>query len=153
MLHWGGPAAKALALDTLQICGRITTDVGLKEARPRFEMGMEMWANVSPAGASNQMHCHPGSLWSAVYYVDDGGDEKAKLTLLDPRYPMTRMATPDLLFQDEAGEREKNTVEIAPEPGKLVMFPSWLMHAVKPHSGPRERVSIAMNVMAIPVRR
>ena len=53
---------------------------------------------------------------------------------------------------DESGAREETTVKIAPTPGKLVLFPSWLMHGVKPHRGPRERISIAVNVLALPLR-
>ncbi|GAB4519866.1 MAG: hypothetical protein Kow00133_05880 [Amphiplicatus sp.] len=153
MLSWGGPAAKAVALDTLRLCGRYTTDIGMRNNQPRYEMSIEMWANVSPPGASNQNHAHAGALWSAVYYVDDGGDpEGGALTLLDPRFPMSRMYAPDLQFADEDGAREENIVKIRPVPGKVVMFPAWLMHGVQPHNGARERVSIAMNIMAIPAR-
>ncbi len=153
MLSWGGEAARDLALETLRVCGRYTTDIGMKGAEPRYEMGMEMWANVSPAGASNQQHSHPGTLWSAVYFVDDGGDpEGGVLVLLDPRYPMSRMYAPDLVFADDKGEREENTVKITPTPGKLVLFPAWLTHGVRPHEGARDRISIAMNILAIPRR-
>lgn len=154
MLQWGGDAAKRLALATLQLCGAHTHDRGLRgTTAPRFEMGLEMWANVSPPGASNQSHAHPGCVWSAVYYVDDGGDrDGGKLVLHDPRFPMNRMAAPDLVFAAD-GQMEEMRVEIAPEPGRLVVFPAWLMHSVKPHRGPRERISIALNVMAIPVRK
>lgn len=152
MLKWGGEAAKSLALAMLQLCGSRTNDVGLKGNQPRYEMGMEMWANVSPAGASNQFHAHPGCIWSGVYYVDDGGDPSSALVLMDPNFPMNRMYAPDLQFVGENGERFPSRQEIEPEPGRMVIFPSWLNHAVKPHNGPRERISIAMNVMALPVR-
>jgi uncharacterized protein (TIGR02466 family) len=154
MLQWGGDAAKALAIETLELCGKYTADIGMKENKPRYRMAMEMWANVSPPGSSNQMHSHPGALWSAVYYVDDGGDaEGGALILLDPKFPGNRMYAPDLVFQDDAGKREENQVKISPTPGAVVIFPSWLMHGVKPHAGPRDRISIAMNVMALPAIR
>lgn len=153
MLKWGGEAAKTLGLETLKTCGQHTTDIGMMGDVPRFEMAMEMWANVSPTGASNQNHAHPGSLWSAVYYVDDGGDpDSGPLVLQDPRFPMSRAYAPDLVFTDEEGTREENQFRIAPTPGKLVLFPSWLMHGVRPHKGSGARISIAMNIMAIPVR-
>lgn len=153
MLKWGGEPARRIAIATLETCSRFTADVGMQGGRPRYEFGVEMWANVSPPGASNQNHAHAGALWSAVYYVDDGGDsDNGVLLLLDPRFPMNRMYAPDLVFTDESGAREETTVRIAPTPGKLVMFPSWLMHGVKPHRGPRERISIAVNVLALPLR-
>lgn len=154
MLKWGGEAAKTVALATLQACARHTTDVGAKpNAPPRYQMGVQMWANSSPAGASNQNHAHAGAIWSAVYFVDDGGDSKeGQLSLLDPRFPMCRMYNSDLYFSDENGVRDQNNFKISPTPGKLVIFPSWLMHGVRPHRGPRDRVSIALNVVAHPVR-
>lgn len=74
MLAWGGDSARRLALTMMQLCGKYTQDVGVQNNRARFQMGLDMWANVSPPGASNQYHCHAGCLWSGVYYVDDGGD-------------------------------------------------------------------------------
>lgn len=153
MLQWGGEPARRLALATLHLCGAHTHDKALRGATPRFEMGLEMWANVSPPGASNQAHAHPGCVWSGVYYVDDGGDaDSGKLVLHDPRFPMNRMAAPDLIFAAD-GVSEEMRVEISPEPGKLIAFPSWLMHSVKAHAGARARISIALNIMAIPARK
>lgn len=150
MLEWAGMPAQQLARATLETCSGYTHDMGKAPGGPsRFEFGMEMWANVSPAGASNQMHAHPGSFWSAVFYVDDGGDgEGGALVLLDPRFPTNRITAPDIAIGErpEAGQ-PLSQVLIRPEIGKLVVFPSWLMHAVRPHSGPRERISIAMNVL------
>ncbi|MHA6288241.1 TIGR02466 family protein [Maricaulis sp. CAU 1757] len=151
MLAWGGEAAQALARATMQVCGRFTRDIQAAQGQSRYEMGMEMWANMSPAGASNQLHCHPGSFWSASFYVDDGGDsEGGRFVAQDPRFPTPRMVAPDLVYCDEAGQKQLSQQHVAPEPGKLVIFPSWMMHAVRPHNGPRERISIAMNVLAVP---
>ena len=152
MLRWGGEAARTLGMAMLQTCGARTNDVGMRGGQPRYEMAMEMWANVSPAGASNQMHCHPGCIWSGVYYVDDGGDDGSALVLLDPNYPTNRMYAPDLQFVGEGGEQFPVRHEIAPKAGRMVIFPSWLNHAVKPNKGERDRISIAMNVMALPAR-
>ena len=33
-----------------------------------------------------------------------------------------------------------------PEPGKLVLFPSWLLHQVRYYRGTAERISIAFNL-------
>jgi uncharacterized protein (TIGR02466 family) len=34
---------------------------------------------------------------------------------------------------------------IHPRSGQLVLFPSWLLHAVRPYRGDRERISVAFN--------
>lgn len=155
MLKWGGPVAKDLALKTLETCAAFTTDLALLAGgAPRYEFGLEMWANASPAGATNAMHAHPGAQWSAVYYLDDGGDaEEGALSLLDPRYPMNRAHASDLAFVPPGGAPEETSVKVRPEAGKLVIFPAWLMHAVRPHRGARDRISVAMNVIAMPARR
>ncbi|MEM9014750.1 MAG: TIGR02466 family protein [Pseudomonadota bacterium] len=152
MLRWGGEAAKSLAIAMLQTVGAYTRDVGMRDGQARFEMAMDMWANVSPRGAANQFHAHAGALWSGVYYVDDGGDSTASLVLLDPNFPTNRMYAPDLQATGPSGESYPSQREFSPEPGKLIIFPSWLTHGVKPHQGARERVSIAMNVMALPLK-
>ena len=152
MLRWGGEPTKTLALECLRVCASRTDDPNMKGGQPRFEFGMEMWANVSPPGSSNQAHTHPGALWSAVYYVDDGGDSDASLVLMDPNYPLNRMYAPDLRFVGKDGETFPTQQMFAPTPGRLVIFPSWLQHSVKPSKGPGERISIAMNIMTIPVR-
>lgn len=100
----------------LQICGQRTDDVGMKDGRPRYEMNMEMWANISPTNASNQMPCHPGCIWSDVYYVDDGDGPSSKLVLQDPNY------APDLQFVRPNGERFPVQREIEPKPGLMEIF-------------------------------
>jgi uncharacterized protein (TIGR02466 family) len=106
---------------------------------------LSAWANVNQAGHSNNMHTHPGATWSGVYYVDHGeessGAEAAALHLSDPCPPRTNIFFPELLSA---------TVRIRPEPGLMVLFPSYVPHAVPPHRGARPRISIAFNVRKEP---
>ncbi len=118
MIDWGGEAARALAYKAMTMADAQTVDVK-SPAKSRYEWVPEMWANVSEAGAANQYHCHPGSFWSAVAYVDDGyaGDDDAglggELQLLDPRMPTVAMAAPDLVF---AGTGRKRASQRAVDP-------------------------------------
>lgn len=155
MAVWGGEAAARLRDHVVARCDSFTVDVRAG-GRRRFRWLAEMWGNVSPPGASNQTHCHPGSYWSAVYYVDDGyggSDDKAlggELTFLDPRMPMIRMGAPDLRFQRPDGSRDNQESWVRPATGLLIFFPSWLMHGVRPYQGSAMRMSIAINVTAMP---
>ena len=149
VLDWIGEAGPRLADACLSACARHTDDVGMANGRPRFAWSLQAWANVSPPGAANDAHAHPGAYWSAVYYVDDGGGQ-AGLRLEDPRFPLNRMVQPDFRMTGE-GVSDHTEVSIRPEAGKMVIYPSWLRHRVPPHDGVRERVSIAMNVLAVPV--
>ncbi|GAA4037107.1 2OG-Fe(II) oxygenase family protein [Parerythrobacter jejuensis] len=154
MIDWGGEAARALAYKAMQMADAQTLDV--KSPREsRFGWAPEMWANVSSRGNANQYHFHPGSFWSVVAYVDDGycgrGDPElgGELQLLDPRMPMVRMTAPDLRIVDADGQAQQNEISIRPKTGMIVMFPSWLQHAVRPFHGDGTRISIAINLVAV----
>ena len=157
MLEWAGEPAHRLMDAVIGIANRYTQDIAGK-GRRRFMWIPEMWANVSGNGAANQLHSHPGSFWSAVYYVDDGYGGSAdrrlggELEIEDPRTPMINMEAPDLRFREAKGaEPVTHEALIRPATGRLLMFPGWLRHAVKPYSGDRVRVSIAMNLTAMRV--
>jgi uncharacterized protein (TIGR02466 family) len=98
------------------------------------------WANINRAGDYNILHNHPGQDLAAIYYV------KAKVTngtgghleLRDPRQAAAFSNFPKL---SSAGP-----LQLAPEPGMLVMFPSWVEHMVHPHHGAEDRISIAVNI-------
>ncbi|XOV80169.1 MAG: 2OG-Fe(II) oxygenase family protein [Aestuariibacter sp.] len=159
MLQWGGDAVKELGVQILHILGRFTTDVGQTDPnKPRFEWSAEMWANICPTGSFHESHSHPGSLWSAVYYVDDGrdvedaADSSGRLVLQDPRHPMPMMYKPDMRIVNERGEYQAPEVRVAPKSGELVIFPAWLLHWVEPHRGSRERISVAINFLTLPAR-
>ena len=151
MLEWGGEAAQALCDHVLAQCDAHTVD--LKETdRRRFVWLPEMWGNVNEPGASNQSHCHPGSQWSAVYYVEDGYAGSAERSLggeivfTDPRMPTLRMRDPDVRYLRPDGSYDHFEAWLRPKTGQLIMFPAWLMHNVRPYHGNGVRVSIAINI-------
>ncbi len=157
MIDWGGEAAKALAFKAMTMADEATLDAKSPQVKnlseSRFGWVPEMWANVSQKGNANQYHTHPGSFWSAVAYIDDGydGDDDpalgGELQLLDPRMPMVRMTAPDLRMIDADGTAMPSEISIRPQTGMIVMFPSWLQHAVRPFHGLGTRVSIAINLV------
>lgn len=152
MAAWGGDASRELANFAVNTVSPHMIDVAGGGKR-QFGWRIEMWANVNGPGHANQMHCHPSSYWSGVYYPDPGGAEieghGGELMLEDPRYPMAYMMVPDLLLRDADREPMYSQVAIRPVAGRLVMFPSWLRHSVRPHGGDRERVSIALNLTLV----
>lgn len=108
----------------------------------------EMWVNVLDTGGRQAMHNHANSFISGVVY-------------LTPTHPDSRtvfMKSPggtDFAFRnDHPGTRSgpynaDKWISPAPEPGDMVLFPSYLMHAVPPNPGGR-RITLAFN--AIPTR-
>lgn len=150
MAIWAGPPAINLAEFATDVVGNHMMDIHPKGKR-RFNWSVEMWANVNPPGAANQLHCHPGALWSGVYYLDPGGSEDpnggGELILEDPRFPSAYMSAPDLVLKTVDGEPMRSQSAVRPQNGLLVMFPGWLRHSVNQHRGKNPRVSIALNLM------
>ena len=108
----------------------------------------EMWVNVLDTGGRQAMHNHANSFASGVVY-------------LTPTHPDSRtvfMKSPggsDFAFKNDHARMTPGPynadkwISPQPEPGDLVLFPSYLMHAVPPNPGER-RITMAFN--AIPSR-
>ena len=108
----------------------------------------EMWVNLLDTGGRQAMHNHANSFISGVVY-------------LTPTHPDARtvfMKSPgghDFAFRNDHAGVETGRynadkwVSPEPAPGDLVLFPSYLLHAVPPNPGP-QRISMAFN--AIPTR-
>ena len=98
------------------------------------------WAVSYQAGHTQGLHVHPGANVSGVYYVaappsalEPG--EAGKISFYDPR-PRATMA--QLPFQ---ATRHR----VAPIPGDMYLFPSWLEHSVSAFQGEGTRICIAFN--------
>ena len=148
-LHeWGGaPMQKVLAF-----VGAIVDDVTVDRAGTRHKITWRInsWANVNRSGHGNQFHTHPGALWSATYYVDDGGVAAdpalgGEFEMQDPRGVAPVMYAPQLTFPGPDGAALGESQRLTPRAGLVVVFPSWLSHGVCPYRGTRERISIAIN--------
>ena len=108
----------------------------------------EMWVNVLDTGGHQAMHNHANSFISGVVY-------------LTPTHPASRtvfMKSPggvEYSFKNDhpgvvtGPYNAEKWISPQPEPGDLVMFPSFLMHAVPPNQGER-RITMALN--AIPAQ-
>jgi uncharacterized protein (TIGR02466 family) len=149
--HWGGNAGKAIATRVAALADAMTLDTRTPDAATH-SWNADMWANVASVGSSHQYHFHPGCVWSAVAYVDDGYEGDAdpslggELVLLDPRMPQIRMNAPHLRLREADGGEQLVEPFIRPGTGLLVVFPAWLAHAVQPFRGRGTRISVAINL-------
>ena len=105
----------------------------------------EAWININQKGHFNCSHDHPGSLFSAVYYVK-GGPDKGELELKTPIIPHTYTISNEMVsgFNAFTG----HAMVIPPVTGDLVIFPSWLLHRVNMSKSDEDRISIAFNTRA-----
>ncbi|MEU8951747.1 putative 2OG-Fe(II) oxygenase [Streptomyces sp. NPDC048489] len=89
-------------------------------------------------GGFHEFHAHHDSAVSGVYYLQTAASASGALELFDPR-PARLATTPH-----DATE----PLALHPHPGLLIAFPSWLRHAVAPHTAGSPRLCIAFNVTA-----
>ena len=87
-----------------------------------------MWANINKRYSHNRNHIHPGGLWSGVYYIQAPKDS-GRIWFTDPRGE-AHMILPRFKKREHFTWRE---VYYEPVPGRLIIFPSWLMHEVEPN--------------------
>lgn len=104
------------------------------------EHSMEAWANVNLRGDTNATHIHAGCPWSGVYYVATDADAAGELEFTDPRTHALMVTHPLNPFHTT------NSIRVAPAPGMMVVFPSFLYHGVLPYRGEGPRISIAFNL-------
>ena len=154
ILQWGGPRVAEIIEIARGVAGQLTADSKGRRIAPLWTV--QAWANVNAPGDGNISHYHPGSFWSGTYYVDDGGcgddtDLGGEFEMLDPRGPAPGMYAPGLRFAGEDAASAGAAETIRPKPGLLFVFPSWLLHQVRPYRGRSLRISIAFN-LGLPAR-
>ena len=99
------------------------------------------WVNIMGKYSHHGFHLHPLSAISGTYYVQVPKDSGV-LKLEDPRLAAFMGSPPR-----KAGAQEKNLrhASVKPEPGKLVLFESWLKHEVPANLADADRVSVSFN--------
>lgn len=102
----------------------------------KFEI-TNSWFNVALAGYDmyQNYHRHSMSFFSAVYYLTDGSPtifEDPVIHRTQAEIEVLRMNYEPWIFSDA-------------EPGKLIIFPSWLYHSSKIHLGESNRYIISFN--------
>jgi uncharacterized protein (TIGR02466 family) len=95
-------------------------------APARVDFVLWGWAVSYRAGHTQGLHVHPNANVSGVYYV---------------------AAPPAALEQGDAGKISFQATRhrVAPVPGDMYLFPSWLEHSVSAFQGEGERLCIAFN--------
>ncbi len=114
----------------------------------RLQIFNDAWFHVTRRGGFFGLHNHPNASWSGVYCVDPGRHDPGKKDsgLLSFVNPMITSA----MYMDAGNARAQlpygfQIANVALDAGQLVMFPSWVLHDVKPFEGEGERITIAFN--------
>jgi uncharacterized protein (TIGR02466 family) len=104
---------------------------------------IDMWANVNPTGAFNQLHDHGNSMvLSGVAYLQTN-NSNGHLHFMNPN-PAAKFSVLDV-----QNETTGQVFTIPVNTGDLVFFPCWLDHYTSVNATDDTRVSIAFNIGAV----
>ena len=108
----------------------------------------EMWVNLLDTGGRQAMHNHANSFISGVVYLTETHPSARTVFMKSPGGTDFAFRNDHAAVTPSAFSADK-WISPQPVPGDLVLFPSYLMHAVPPNAGER-RITMAFN--AIPAR-
>ena len=138
LLDWGGDLIERLR----EMIYRATSEFArmefnIESLQPRR---IDAWANVNRKGDWHGLHSHytrAGEVISGVYWVSDERDSQSDG--LDGH----------LIYYDPRGLSIPERYEkiFKPVPGRMLLHPSWLSHAVAPHRFEALRISVAFDVI------
>ena len=103
----------------------------------------DAWFHVTRRGGFFGLHNHPNASWSGVYCVDPGQRGSGLLTFVNPLLASNMYL--DAANTSMRGAFASGVRQIDLEAGQLVLFPSWVLHDVKPYEGDGERITVAFN--------
>lgn len=109
-------------------------------ARRRIALD-SLWVNVLEPGGVHSAHIHPHSVISGTYYVSVPPGS-GTLKLEDPRLPLMMAAPPR---RATASLPNRSFVYIAPKPGLVLLWESWLRHEVIAGTAKAPRISVSFN--------
>jgi hypothetical protein len=105
----------------------------------------EMWVNVLDTGGRQAMHNHANSFISGVVYLTATHTDARTVFMKSP-------GGTDFAFRNDHADVATSSynadkwISPQPDPGDVVLFPSYLMHAVPMNPGER-RISLAFNAI------
>ena len=103
------------------------------------------WFTKTHKGESSPMHDHKNCVFSAVYYYGDYDDKVGNLIFKNPIVNLTS-------YRLNVGKSNKfNTydIEITPQSGSLLIFPSYVSHKIDVHKSVIPRLSLAFNMVPV----
>lgn len=148
LLRDAGPAVAALAT----IAGEAARDyaANLRDDDHPFvraapcDWTLTMWGTILSPGGAVDSHIHAPNWLSGVYYPQ----LLPPAALTDSREGWFTIGSLPQLFGGEGGLRD-----IAPLPGRMVLFPSYYYHRTRDFGGTEERISFAFDVVPAGIGR
>tara|TARA_A100001388_G_C28665965_1_gene449130 strand:+ start:134 stop:772 length:639 start_codon:yes stop_codon:yes gene_type:complete len=107
------------------------------------------WINISGKGSSNTPHTHSGLTYSGVFFIKIPKEMKGGRFLFYRNFNEADFISTAYMGHFKEGYQMKgydypiNT--ILPKENMLVVFPSWVPHAVETNLSDEERISLSFN--------
>ena len=127
--------AKLLTKHAVAFAAELAFDLPRK---PKLD---SLWVNLLKSGGHHSSHLHPHSIVSGTLYVEVPPGS-GNIRFEDPRSGLM-MAAP--ARRADAPEALQPFATIAPRPGLLLLWESWLRHEVLPGTAKTDRLSISFN--------
>ena len=99
------------------------------------------WININPPQTSNDRHTHPGSDLSAVLWIKSP-ENCGEIEFSSPSY----YESFNLINSVKPEFKLSPSVAITPVEGRVVIFPSHILHRVLVNRSDEDRISIAWNI-------
>jgi uncharacterized protein (TIGR02466 family) len=112
---------------------------------PTSNMRIESWLNLNLPNTHHSRHEHFGCFMSGVLWLAAGLDS-GNFNIHDPIGVRAQNVTQYRFAKSKTTSYNKDIFAIVPQPGKLILFPSWLQHQVESNKGNDDRISIAFNI-------
>lgn len=100
-----------------------------------------LWINILAPDGSHAGHLHPNAAVSGTLYLEIP-DGAGAIRFEDPRLPMMMAAPPR---RQRAQPANRRLATVAPRPGTVLLWESWLRHEVLPGRARAPRVSVSFN--------
>jgi uncharacterized protein (TIGR02466 family) len=132
---------KPLFFNILNELKELIQQIELQDSYRLNESSLQFWININGQENYNQLHNHPRSFISGVYYVKVPKNSGNIIF----HHPNTLMKFWYQQYTKGITHDSHPLVFVTPEEGKLVLFPSWLEHVVESNKTGKKRISIAFN--------
>jgi len=140
------PSDSPLLVEAADVLTPLLPEFGLLLFGERLGWSLkEMWVNVLDTGGRQAMHNHANSFISGVVYLTHTHPDSRTVFMKSP-------GGTDFAFRNDhdgvntGSYNADKWISPPPEPGDVVLFPSYLMHAVPANPGGR-RISLAFNAI------
>ena len=93
------------------------------------------WFHVTQKGGFHNLHYHPNTPLAGIFYVKDGNSQIGNNWINPVSGYLDKMSSQWCM----------PTFTSKFVPGRLILFPGWLLHSALPHDGDQLRIVIAFN--------